>query len=94
MIIGARLVEEDEQLWLDTGMSTISGKNRFRVVAKGGRFLAIKVPGHSYWGGLAMPRGYAPASFYIFEWCGEGRDAFPDSPLPLWSERLVIPLRC
>jgi len=89
-MIGARLIEAEEQLWLDTGTTYIHGRNRFRVVAKEGRFLAIKVPGGKYWGGIAMPQNYAPAAFYVFEWHGGPGDSLDTAQ---WSQCLVILIR-
>ena len=92
MIIGAHLIQDDPDgpMWLDTGGSTMAGTNRFRVVAKSQRLLAVKVPGSTYWGGMCQPRSYAPAAFVVFE-CSDSQH--PNDPEALWSERLSIPIR-
>jgi hypothetical protein len=84
-----RLVEEDGQRWIDTGTSSVCGRNRFRVVAKRGRYLAIKVPGGKYWGGVGMPQLYSPTSFVVL--CCDDED--PERPGSQWAERLEIPVR-
>ena len=89
MSLHGRLVEEGDQRWIDTAMSTLAGQSRFRVVAKEGRFLAIKVPGFKYWGGLGMPQDYAPAAFRVMH-C---EDDDPDRVGSQWAERLEIPIR-
>lgn len=91
-IIGAHLIQDDPDgpMWLDTGGSTMAGTNRFRVVAKSRNLLAVKVHGCTYFGGLAQPRHYAPASFMVFE-CSDSEH--PDDPEALWSQRLNIPVR-
>jgi len=76
------LVEEDGQRWVHTGGS-------YRVVAKQGRYLAIKVPGGKYWGGIGMLQGYSPTCFVVLE-CD---DEDPDRPGSQWAERLENPIR-
>ena len=86
-----RLVDEGEVLWLEAeGQVCYAGETRFRVVAREGRFLAVKRPGRKYWAGLAQQQGYAPTSFVVFE-CQYPSN--PDDPNSLWVTRLDIPLR-
>ena len=90
-MISGRLVEQDGQWWIDTGTQYITNMNRFRVVAKARRFLAVRVPGHKYWGGIGQAQGYAPACFVVMICDGSSDD--PYEPGSYWAERLKIPIR-
>ena len=64
--------ETDGQRWLTVDMEaqTVSvhgiDQPAATLVKIEGHVLTIKVPGHSYWAGLHMPRSYARSEFQVY----------------------------
>lgn len=56
-----------------------------KILAKKGRFVAVKIKGHFYWSGRGET-SYAPAEIRIYQTCKEGKEV-------LAQEVLAFPVR-
>ena len=61
------MTKDERPDWLDRASAGIDTGGPIVGIYEGRRFAVVRIPGHSFWSGIGVPRGYAKTSYRLIE---------------------------